>query len=199
MYIDSYEMINEAIELAAKAHKDQTRKGSDTPYIVHPFEVALILKENNADNDVIIAGILHDVLEDTDVEEEEIRSKFGDEILNLVLGASEVLKGRKNRPWKDRKSHTIKYLKTAPMKAKILACADKLSNLRSMIKGYKLNGDQHWNNFNAPYREQKWYYENLVESLKDLDGYKMYEEFKEGVVYLFSRGSDDKDGGGEKN
>jgi (p)ppGpp synthase/HD superfamily hydrolase len=61
-------LINNALIIAAKIHKDQTRKGTDIPYIVHPFEVALILQENGADEDMIAAGLLHDVLEDGDLD-----------------------------------------------------------------------------------------------------------------------------------
>lgn len=178
-------LINKAIEMAAKAHEDHYRKVTSIPYIVHPFEVALILQENKASEEVIAAGILHDTLEDTELKEENIREIFGDRVLKLVLGASEELEGRENTPWYNRKLHTINHLKKASMEVKMIACADKLSNIRSMIKGYNDMGDKLWNRFNAPYEKQKWYYENLVQSLKELEELKMYKQFKEAVDYLF--------------
>ncbi|MCT4566012.1 MAG: HD domain-containing protein [Maledivibacter sp.] len=178
-------LINKAIEEAAKAHSTQYRKVTKIPYIVHPFEVALILQENSASEEVIAAGILHDTLEDTELTKEEIRDIFGDRILELVLGASEELDDRENTPWHDRKLHTIEHLKNAPRDVKMIACADKLSNIRSMIKGYDDMGDRLWDRFNAPYGKQKWYYHSLVDSLKELQEFKMYSQFKEAVNYLF--------------
>ncbi len=183
--------LNNGLVIAAKIHKDQRRKGSDVPYIVHPFEVALILQENGADEEMIAAGLLHDVLEDGDLDLEfiknEIRTKLNDKVLQYVIGASERLENRDSTPWKERKSHTIEYLKDkdTPREIKMIACADKLSNARSLVRDLKTEGDKLWNRFNAGYEMQKKYYEGLVESLKDLEGLKMYEEFKEVVKAIF--------------
>lgn len=178
-------LINKAIEVAAKAHEKHYRKITDIPYIVHPFEVALILQENGAEDEVIAAGILHDTLEDTDLTKEDIKESFGDRIFQLVLGASEELEGRENRSWDDRKLHTIESLKMASIHVKMIACADKLSNIRSMIKGHNESGDKLWDRFNAPYEKQKWYYQSLLQSLKSLENLKMYAQFKEAVEFLF--------------
>lgn len=178
-------LINKAISVAAKAHEGNYRKVTKDPYIVHPFEVALILQENGASEEVIVAGILHDTLEDTDLEKEDIKAIFGDRILELVLDTSEELEGRENRPWYERKLYTIQHLKKATVEVKMIVCADKLSNIRSMIIGYREMGDRLWDKFSAPYEKQKWYYHSLVEGLKDMDGFKMYRQFKEAVNYLY--------------
>jgi (p)ppGpp synthase/HD superfamily hydrolase len=189
----SNRLINNALILACKVHKDQTRKGTDTPYIVHPFEVALILQENGADEEMIAAGLLHDVLEDgkEDMEflKNEIREKLNERVLQYVIGASEKLECRSETPWKDRKDHTINYLKDndTPIKIKMIACADKLSNARSIMRDYKVQGEKLWGRFNAGFESQKWYYTSLVDSLKELEGMKMYEEFKEIVNTIFNR------------
>ncbi|MDK2917979.1 MAG: hypothetical protein PWQ37_712 [Candidatus Petromonas sp.] len=185
MRIINYDIINKAIEMAAKAHEGHHRKSSDVPYIVHPFEVAMILQENGADTDVIVAGILHDILEDTEITKKNMKDVFGEKILSLVLAASEELEGRDKRPWEDRKRHTIDYAKSAALDEKMIICADKLSNIRSMIRNHKRIGDKLWERFNAPYSKQKWYYMSLVQSLKELEGYDMYDEFKEAVKILF--------------
>ncbi len=178
-------LINKALAMAAKAHEGQHRKKSHTPYIVHPFEVAMILKENGASEDMIIAGLLHDTLEDTDITEDDIKKEFGNKVLELVLGASEKLENRDNTPWDIRKSHTIEYSKQAPEKIKLIICADKYSNIKSMIKDYYEIGDKLWDKFNAPYERQRWYYKNLVKSLRDLKDYKVYKDFKQAVYFLF--------------
>ena len=92
-----------ALYFAADAHKNQKRKGSDMAYIVHPVEVAMILLENNMPEDLIIAGLLHDVLEDTDKSKIDIENEFGKKVLDLVVGASEELEGREKKIGKPEK------------------------------------------------------------------------------------------------
>ena len=181
-------LVIRALEYAALNHKGDTRKGSEIPYIVHPFEVAMILKENALTEEVIAAGLLHDLLEDTKVKEADIKKKFGEEILELVIGASEKLEGRENRSWKKRKEHTVNYLKNeANFKVKAIACADKLSNIRSMLRNLdRVDKETFWAKFNAGQEDQKWYYQSLVRSLKDLEGMEMYREFKLSVANVFS-------------
>lgn len=155
------------------------------PYLVHLIEVAIILREDNMPEDIIIAGLLHDTLEDTEVSKEEIEDKFGQRVLDLVLGASEELEGREERPWKARKEHTIEYLADSPMEVKYVACADKLSNIRSMLKDFEEIGEDLWTRFNqVDPLEQLWYYKGLRESLKDLEDYDMYKEFAKSVDLL---------------
>lgn len=182
---DYNDLINKAIIVAAKAHEGHYRKASNIPYIVHPFEVAMTLQKNGASKEVITAGMLHDTLEDTSLTENDIKDIFGEKILKLVLGASEELENRENRSWEERKKHTVEYSKNAPFEIKLIICSDKLSNIRSMIRDYKEMGEKLWEKFNAPYLKQKWYYESLVDSLDELEGYEMYEEFKEAVKKLF--------------
>ncbi len=192
-------MIRKALEYAAVYHKEGVRKGSNVPYIVHPFEVALILQENGMEEKIIVAGLLHDTLEDTELTAEQLKEEFGEDILQLVLGASEVLEGREETLWEERKKHTIEYLKTAPIDVKYIVCADKLSNIRSMLADHEKKGEKFWDKFmnsdkkiggseySREYKreKQKWYYESLVKNLQELEGLKMYEELKEAVRELF--------------
>lgn len=179
-------LIGSALEYAAEFHQGTTRKGGKTPYIVHPFEVAMILKENALTDNVIAAGLLHDLLEDTEITEADLEAEFGPDIAQLVVKASERLEGRENRSWKQRKTETVNFLKIeAKFANKALACADKLSNARSILRDLEKEPQNFWERFSAPKKEQKWYYENLVESLKELEGLKMYAEFKEVVRDIF--------------
>lgn len=100
--------IHNAIIFAALKHQNQKRKETNIPYIVHPMEVMQILTENDCSENVIIAGILHDTLEDTDTKPQEIEAEFGKEVLNLEQTESED----KSKTWKERKQHTIDCLKT---------------------------------------------------------------------------------------
>ncbi|MFL0269994.1 HD domain-containing protein [Candidatus Clostridium radicumherbarum] len=188
-------MNNLALQTAWQAHSHQKRKGTEIPYVIHPIEVAIILIENGAEEDLITAGLLHDTLEDTNITKEYITQNFGRHVLNLVVGASEPYKLETNTrlsieeeidSWKVRKTHTINFIAMAPLEIKLLTCADKLSNIRSMVKDYNLIGNELWKKFNAGAGDQKWYYEELIKSLCELSEYKLYKEFTSLVKELFS-------------
>lgn len=180
-------LIHKAIEFAALKHKHGMRKGSDIPYIVHPFEVGLILQENGADLETIIAGILHDTLEDTNTTDIEIKEIFGEKVAEYVLGASEKLENRSNTPWRERKEHTVNYLsENIPLEIKLIACADKLSNIRSMKIDFDRLGDELWKRFRVGYDDQRWYYNELINSLERINQYDMYKEFVYLVNSVFS-------------
>ncbi len=153
-------MIFRAIEFAARAHRNHYRKGTRVPYIVHPLNVAKILIEYGCPEEVVIAGILHDTTEDTPVTIGEIRKEFGDKVAALVEAASEPDKAD---TWENRKSHTIEYLKTAPVDVLILSCTDKLDNVKSIIEDVEKDGESVWNRFRRPKDDQEWYYRSLVE------------------------------------
>jgi (p)ppGpp synthase/HD superfamily hydrolase len=193
------DIVIKALEIAAKYHQGITRKGTDFPYIVHPVEVALILQENGMESSVIAAGLLHDTLEDAALTADKLKELFGEEILQLVIGASEKPEDRENTLWYERKKHTIDYLKDAPLRVKYIICADKLSNVKSMIRDYQKMGDEIWDRFmnkdkklngkqytrEYKKKKQQWYYENIVKNLKELEGLKMYQELEEAVTELF--------------
>ena len=173
--------IHNAIIFATLKHRNQKRKGTDIPYIVHPMEVMQILTAENCSEDVIIAGILHDTLEDTDTKPEEIEREFGKEVLAIVQTESED----KSKTWKERKQHTIDCLKNDTLETKLVCCADKLSNIRSMYADLQDCGEKLWERFNAPKDELAWYYRSIAESLSELDGRKMYAEYQWTVNAVF--------------
>src|SRR5690606_21937667 len=122
------ELIEKAIIFAAKAHANQVRKGTDIPYITHPYAVGMLLQKAKCSEEVIAAGILHDTLEDTNTTYEDLVDTFGVRIANLVAAASE---NDKSLPWEARKQLTIEMLKNASIEEIQVAVADKLHNLRA--------------------------------------------------------------------
>ncbi len=158
--IDENQKLFRAVEFATGAHYGQFRKGTNIPYIVHPLGVAKILIENNCSNEVIVAGVLHDVLEDTSVTYENLKESFGVKIAEIVKGVTEP---DKSASWFCRKLHTVEYLETAPWNVLLVACADKLDNTRAMRADYKKEGEGFWKRFNASKESQEWYYRSLVE------------------------------------
>jgi (p)ppGpp synthase/HD superfamily hydrolase len=149
----------DAIELAARAHHNQVRKGTEIPYVVHPLAVAGLLIRLECPEHTVIAALLHDVVEDTPVSVEEIRSLFGREVAELVMALSEP---DKKAPWEDRKAHTIEYLEQeADEDTLLVSLADKLDNIRAIREGIESDGEIFWERFNRPREKQKWYYEHL--------------------------------------
>jgi len=148
-----------AIEFATKVHNGQFRKGTQIPFIVHPIGVGRKLIEIGASEALIIAGFLHDSVEDTSATLDEIRVLFGKKVAGIIDAASEPDKAKS---WKERKQHTIDKLKTASMDVLIVECADKLDNIKDIRNDYKAEGDKLWSRLTASKEDQKWYYTTLT-------------------------------------
>lgn len=177
----------DAIELAARAHHNQVRKGTEIPYIVHPLAVAGWLIRAQCPETLVIAALLHDVLEDTPVTIEELRSQFGREVVALVTALSEP---DKTAPWEARKAHTINYLeKQANDDVLLIALADKLDNVRAIREGLESDGERFWQRFNRPREKQQWYYERLDEvfsaRVRSEPALRMLSAFKVEVKKVF--------------
>lgn len=163
MNIDTLDRLNRAIQFATTAHEGQYRKNTTMPYITHPFMVGTLLAEAGCAPKLIMAGYLHDILEDTAVTENEILENFGEEVLELVKGSSEP---NRALSWEERKKHTIKFLlSTATEEICMVACADKLHNVRSIVLDYVIHHDAIWSRFNRGKEQQAWYYTSLVDVL----------------------------------
>lgn len=158
------ERLFDAIEFAARAHRGQFRKLTRVPYIVHPLAVAQALIGWGADEAVVVAGVLHDTVEDTDVTLADIDARFGPEVAALVAAVSEPDKAL---PWEARKEHTIAALRLGPLEALQLVCADKLDNLRSMRETLAAEGEEAlWARFKRGRDAQRWYHGTVAELVR---------------------------------
>lgn len=181
-------MIQEAAGFAAEAHKGAVRKGTKLPYIVHPMEVALIVSVMTDDPEVIAAAYLHDVIEDAGVTYEELQSRFGTRVADLVQAESED----KSKSWQERKQATIHHMQHASHEAKMIAFGDKLSNLRSTSADYLAMGDEIWQKFNEKRKEMHgWYYGSLREAFRELDSFPYYYEYCVLWEHVFGEGKAD--------
>lgn len=154
-----------ALAFAVDRHgaQRQARKGTQFPYIVHPIRVGEILDRFEYSDDVIVAGLLHDTVEDAGVTLEELAERFGSSVASLVEYASEP---DKELDWRPRKEHTIASVDTAPEDALAVIAADKLDNIRSLGDTLRARGvEATWGIFNADRASQHWYYRSLVEAL----------------------------------
>ncbi|WP_174615644.1 HD domain-containing protein [Virgibacillus ihumii] len=178
-------MKQRARAFAEKAHAGQKRKSSDAPYITHPIRVAERLESAGYSEELVCAGYLHDVVEDTPYEMEDIETEFGPSITRLVAAHTED----KSKSWQERKQHTIDTVKYAEKEVKYLIVADKLDNLLSMEQEYQLQGDALWNKFNAGFDEQKWYNgsvaANMAVGLDDDEVPAYFYEFADVVKRMF--------------
>ena len=181
-------LFEKALRTAAIAHKQQTRKGSEIPYIYHPFAVSTLLMRYQYPNDWCIAALLHDTLEDTDIDEAYLEKEFGDRILQLVKSCSEP--NHDTASWEKRKEHTIQFLRSAPLPVKIISCADKLHNLHSIVYDMHEIGDQLWARFNRGKSQQQWYHQNIASSLKEnvtpLSDHPILNEYEHIISKVFS-------------
>ncbi|MGM9926297.1 MAG: HD domain-containing protein [Bacillus sp. (in: firmicutes)] len=155
-----------AIQLATEAHAGQVRKNTTEPYVEHPKRVAAILEEAGFREEVIIAAILHDIVEDTPVTIEQIRERFGDDVADIVAYHTED----KTLSWEERKEHTISVVETAPLEVKALIIADKLDNLQSLSRQYEEMGEAVWAAFKRGPEKQEWYNRSVAEAICNMKG-----------------------------
>ena len=176
-------MINEAFLFAKQVHENQVRKNG-VAYLVHPFEVAVILAQNGACEELICAGLLHDAIEDADVTEEELRQRFPDKVVQLILDDSED----KSKSWEERKEEDIRFVATTEDRDyKMLMCADKLANIRGLVIEQARRGEDVWKMFHRGKDKQEWFYRSMAAALSDLAGLPMYEELKEKIDTVFKK------------
>lgn len=148
---------------AIKAHMGQIRKSEpDKPMIIHPLSVGMLLEEYGYDDNVIAAGYLHDVVEDTKYTIEDIEKYFGKDIAYLVRGASEP---DKSLSWEERKKHTINITKKLPLRNKLVICADKINNLEDLYLNFEKSGNRDFSAFKRGEKDQAWYYTSIYKSL----------------------------------
>ena len=130
--------IEQALRAATILHKDQVRKGSvPIPYVSHLCAVALIINDYTDKEDVLIAGLLDDTLEDTDYTAQELQDDFGGTVREIVEAVSEPKTNEFNQlSWRDQKQYYAKMLRKASPEALIVAAADKIHNMRAIVEEY---------------------------------------------------------------
>jgi guanosine-3',5'-bis(diphosphate) 3'-pyrophosphohydrolase len=176
-----FDLINRAYLLAEEKHRGQKRNSGED-YIIHPLHVALILADMNMDTPTIIAGLLHDVIEDTDVTYEEVKDEFGEEIADLVDGVTKLKKlNYKNK--EEKQAENIRKMVLAMAKdirVIIVKLADRLHNMRTleyMTEKKKIEKATETIEIYAPIADRlgmskiKWELEDLSLRYLDKDGY----------------------------
>jgi (p)ppGpp synthase/HD superfamily hydrolase len=153
-----------AFNFAAEKHAGQTRKASTTPYIAHLMGVASLVLEFGGDEDLAIAALLHDVVEDCGGAPmlKEVRRRFGVRVAKVVDGCTDSDTYPKP-PWRERKERYIRHLRTADADTRLVSAADKLNNVRSILSDYREVGESVWARFKGGREGTLWYYRALLE------------------------------------
>ncbi len=181
--------VDAALAFAARAHRGQLRKGTDIPYIAHPAAVAAMLARAGCEEDLVAAGALHDVVEDTKYGFADIEARFGRRVAGLVRACTERDKSR--RSWEERRRDTLEMLEAGvDADVAVLMCADKLHNARSMLTDWQQDGDALWTRFNRGKERQRWYLRGLADAFDRYEG-ELFREYRATVDELFP--PDEKD------
>ena len=176
---------DKALYFATVAHDGQKRKGlKNLPYIVHPIEVGEFLENFMLSDEVVAAGYLHDVVEDTKFTLDDIRNGFGDKVATFVDHASEP---DKSLSWLERKTHTILITKDLPLESKYLVCADKISNLNATALYFETVGNRDFSIFKTGEDMQMWYFTSLYKSIiaNETENNGIFKLFKEAIIEVF--------------
>jgi (p)ppGpp synthase/HD superfamily hydrolase len=157
-----------AVERACDWHDGQVRKGSGVPYVSHLLAVAGLVLEAGGDEELAIAAMLHDAVEDQpdDASPETIREEFGDRVADVVVECSDREHGVVGTTdnWHDRKDAYVLGLRHASRDALLVSCADKLHNARSLLRDLTEEGEGVWERFHETNpAEQLWYYRALAD------------------------------------
>jgi (p)ppGpp synthase/HD superfamily hydrolase len=153
-----------AFDFAFGKHTGQTRKASSVPYIAHLMGVAALVLEFGGDEEMAIAALLHDVVEDCGGAPmlKEIKRRFGSRVARIVEGCTDSNTDPKP-PWQARKEGYIQHLRTADTETRLVSAADKLHNVRAIVSDYREVGEAVWARFSGGREGTLWYYRALLQ------------------------------------
>ena len=180
------ERYNAALALAASAHAGQTRKGTTTPYVVHLVHVSVVLIRYGFPEDVAIAGLLHDIVEDQDYPLSDIQARFGPTVAEMVAAATEQKKeAGQPRRWEDRKREALDHIRQASTDAVAVKAADVLCNTRAMASDLRQEGASVWKHFSRGPEQSMWYYRSMSDLARErMTGHPLIAELDEAIQVL---------------
>ena len=173
----NHSLIERAVALAVSAHDGQVRKEAPMPYIGHLIEVGLILARHGFSDGVIAAGIVHDVVEDTNITADELRHLLGDEVADIIV----LVTHDDTLSWEEKKKAYIESVRGAGSEAKAVSLADKIANAHSLIAAHQAQGSTVWSYFNAGREKKIWFEEAMLDMFRVSFAHSMVGEY-EGLV-----------------
>lgn len=171
--------VNHAFAFAAKHHDRQVRKGTKLPYLTHPANIAVILSRYDQEDETVVAGILHDVVEDCvrdgytrEMLEQRIGEKFGDQVLETVLAVTNrrVDDDGVELSSEERKADYLERLADANDAARWVCAADKVHNANSILSDLRRTGDPDsvWSRFNVGKSGTLKWYRDVLARLREV-------------------------------
>lgn len=167
-----------AFLFAYAKHRAQARKGSRIPYITHLMGVASLVLEAGGDEDLAVAALLHDVVEDCGGRPmlKQVRRLFGKRVAEIVDGCTDAYTTPKP-PWRKRKESYIRRLKKEDAGTRLVSAADKLNNIRSILSDYREIGEAVWSRFHGGREGTIWYYRTLRDEFLRKDKNRITVDF----------------------
>ena len=181
--------LDEAIKLASHLHRLQVRKDSLlTPYISHLVGVAILIASVTDDEDVIIAGLLHDSLEDVPhYSYDQLVIDCGERVAGIVVHVTEPLDANKSDedqlPWLTRKEFYLDKLRSGGVESAIVSAADKVHNTESFVRDYKKEGEVYARRFGSSIKNRAWFHEQVLTIVEEKLGtqHALVVRFKEAM------------------
>lgn len=175
----------QALLFAARMHARQSKKGTGVPYIAHLLGVASLVLEAGGDEDLAIAALLHDVVEDCGGLPvlKKVQRRFGSRVAHIVDGCTDSYADPKP-PWRRRKEQYLKRLHNEDDETRLVSAADKLYNARSILSDYRHLGEALWQRFTGRREGTLWYYRSLVEEFRQRAPNRLTQELEEVVAEL---------------
>lgn len=177
--------LQRAFQYAAEKHAGQTRKQSAVPYLSHLMAVASLVLEAGGDEDMAIAALLHDVVEDCGgmPRLREVRKQFGPRVAKIVEGCTDSYVEPKPE-WMQRKKDYLREVKHADVETRLVSASDKLHNVRTILADYRLHGEDIWKRFTGKREGTLWYYRALSDEYQRRNPNRITRELEIAVAQL---------------
>jgi (p)ppGpp synthase/HD superfamily hydrolase len=180
-----------ALLYATHVHGGQVRKSTSIPYIAHLLVVAATVLEYDGSEEMAIAGLLHDAVEDQGGEPRlaDIRNRFGPRVEEIVRCCSDSISSNRQskEDWRIRKERYLKHLRSLDdREALLVSLSDKIHNARSILRDLRTReiGPAVWMRFKPPKQDTLWYYRELANAFKELLPGQLADELGEIVDIL---------------
>lgn len=187
----------QAVDYAREAHASQTRKGTSIPYIAHLLGVASLVLDYGGDEDLAIAALLHDTVEDQGGHHEAlIRKQFGERVAGIVLACTDGTQESKSvaqtpeakrTDWEQRKRRYLAHLADEPGDALLVSGCDKLHNARAIVADLRAIGPAVFERFTGKRDGTLWYYREIA-AVFTARGVPMAGELRSAVDVMENRG-----------
>ena len=177
--------LQRAFRYAAEKHAGQTRKQTAVPYLSHLMAVASLVLEAGGDEDMAIAALLHDVVEDCGgmPRLREVRRQFGPRVAKIVEGCTDTFLDPKP-DWLQRKKDYLREVKHADAETRLVSSSDKLHNVRTILSDYRRDGETIWKRFTGKKDGTLWYHRALSDEYQRRNPNRITREFEIAVTEL---------------